>query len=207
MRIEEIADQTIKPTGNFEQVLHEQGSTFDIIEVILHADGLSQEFTEEFAPHLQGESRRQSAENVWRFIKENIAYRTDRPGHERVQSPGKLWSDKVGDCKSFSIFTGSILQNLAIPYRYRFSHHPTPGGLDEVNHVFVVAIGEGGEEIVIDAVADHFDWEAPYEYALDYDPSTKKIVNRISGLQPAGKEYPLFTLLLFALLSFTINRI
>jgi hypothetical protein len=70
------------------------------------------------------------------------------------------------------VFLASIFQNLGIRYKYRFAHYPN-GRLDrDVNHVFVVAIDRNGKEIPVDAVADYFNYEEPYEYSIDYDPVT-----------------------------------
>lgn len=174
MNLKRLADRHIKKTSNREETIFENGDTEDIISVILRADGLAAPFTADFAPFIRGRSVKETAENAWSFVKTNIRYRKDRPGHERIKSPAKLWEDKTGDCKSYSVFIASIFQNLGIRYVYRFAHYPN-GRLDkDVNHVFPVALDENGQEIPTDAVADYFDYEEPYEYAIDYNPQTGK---------------------------------
>jgi hypothetical protein len=191
MDLKRIADRYIKKTSNREETIFENGDTEDIISVILRADGMAAHFTEQFAPYLRGQTTKETAENVWNFVKAHIRYRKDRVGHERVKSPGKLWEDGEGDCKSYSVFMGSIYRNLGLAYKYRFAHYPS-GRLDrDVNHVFPVVIDERGREIPTDAVADYFNYEEPYEYAIDYDPETgRQAINGVAGFQiPTWVKY------------------
>lgn len=182
MDLKRIADRYIKKTSNREETIFESGDTEDIISVILRADSLAPDFTAQFAPYLRGRTTKETAENVWNFVKAHIRYRKDRVGHERVKSPGKLWEDREGDCKSYSVFIASIFKNLGIQYKYRFAHYPN-GRLDrDVNHVFPVAIDQRGREIPTDAVADYFNYEEPYEYAIDYDPQTGQQAAAVNGL-------------------------
>ena len=190
MDLKKIADRTIKKTSNVEETIFENGNTDDIISVILQADSQAGPFTEAFAPYLKGRGVKETAENAWSFVKANIRYRKDRVGHERVKSPAKLWADREGDCKSFSVFLGSIFKNLGITYRYRFAHYPNGSGDRDVNHVFPVVFADG-REIPVDAVADYFNHEEPYEYAVDYDPE--------SGRQSAVSGAPISTMFKVAL--------
>lgn len=180
MDLKKIADRTIKKTSNLEETIFENGDTGDIIAVILRADAQAGPFTAVFAPYLKGRGVKETAENAWAFVKANVRYRKDRPGHERIKSPAKLWADREGDCKSYSVFLGSIFKNLGIQYKYRFAHYPSGRKDKDVNHVFPVVFA-GGKEIPVDAVADYFNYEEPYEYAIDYDPETGQ-QSAVSGL-------------------------
>lgn len=172
MDLNRIADRTIKKTSNVEETIFENGDTDDIISVILRADSQAGPFTASFAPYLKGRGVKETAENAWGFVKTQIRYRKDRPGRERIKSPAKLWADREGDCKSYSVFLGSIFRNLGIRYKYRFAHYNNGSRDRDVNHVFPVVIAADGREIPVDAVADYFNYEEPYEYAIDYDPET-----------------------------------
>jgi len=182
-----IADRTIKKSTHQDDVLFQDGDTLDIVSVILHADSLSGEFTERFAPSLRGITDKETTRNVWDFVKTNIRYQRDRTGHERIKSPGKLWADKVGDCKSMSVFVGSIFKNLGIPYLYRFAHYPNPNRPNDkdVNHVFVVAT-IGGKEIAVDPVANRWNYEEPYEHAFDHEIIPASASSNISGFFSIG---------------------
>ena len=112
MSLERIANKTIGKSSNVIQTIHLQGNVKDIVEVILSADGKSKGFTAPFARHLKGKNDQETLKNIWQFIKDNIRYKRDEAGHEIIKSPGKTWQDKSGDCKSYSVFIGSLLQNL-----------------------------------------------------------------------------------------------
>lgn len=181
-----IAERTIKPSTHTEEVIFSDGDTNDIVSVILHADTLAKEFTERFAPYLRGQNVKDTTKKIWDFVKTNIRYKRDQTGHERVKSPGKLWADKEGDCKSMSVFIASILQNLGIPYKYRFAHYPNAARPfdKDVNHVFVVAIDERGGEIPVDTVADRWNYEEPYEHCFDHETDHQAAAS-VSGIFPS----------------------
>lgn len=181
-----IARASIKPSTEREEVMFADGDTDDIVSVILHGDSLAAPFTRDFAPYFRAGSTMATGQKVWDFVKQNIRYKKDKNGHERIKSPGKLWQDKEGDCKSMSLFVASILRNLGIPYKYRFAHYPNPSRPwdKDVNHVFVVALGSAGQEIPIDTVADRFNYEEPYEFAYDHEVNAAK--ENISGFLPEG---------------------
>ena len=170
MNWKRVAQQTIKPSTEAEEVIFADGDTDDIVSVILHADKLAAPFTASFAPYLRGRNAEETTKNVWGFVKNEIKYQRDKNGHERIKSPGKLWADKTGDCKSMSVFVASIFQNLGIPYKYRFAYYPNSSRPfdKDVNHVFVVATANG-REIPVDTVASRWNYEEPYEYAYDHE--------------------------------------
>jgi hypothetical protein len=182
MKLAHLADQLIKPTSNIEAVIKEKGVTDDIVKTILIADRLSAGFTEKLAVYLVGDTDRATLENVFSFVKENIEYVIDKPGFEVVKSPGKTWKDGFADCKSLSILVGSILQNLKIPYHYRFTSYNKS---KRVTHVYIVA-QLNGQEVILDTVHDFFDEEVPYKYAIDYNPVTGQVKKEQKGGGIAG---------------------
>jgi len=186
MNWENVARASIRPSTEEEEIMFRDGDTDDIVRVILHGDSLAAPFTRDFAPYFRSGSTFSTGQKIWEFIKENIRYKKDRNGHERIKSPGKLWKDREGDCKSMAVFVASILQNLGIPYKYRFAHYPNPArpGDRDVNHVFVVAYDNTGSEIPIDPVAGRYNYEEPYEYSYDYEPGGAAA--KVSGWLPEG---------------------
>jgi len=111
-----------------------------------------------------GATTKATAKNIHTFIQDNIEYREDPPGVQDIKSPAKLYASGFGDCKSFSLFAGSVLQNLGISYYYRFVGF---AGDDEVTHVYVV-VQDGPQEYIIDAVPPiAFNEETPHAFATD----------------------------------------
>lgn len=172
-------ERIIKNSPQWEITRHRDGETADIIETIVYADGKSAGFILPGVECLQGPSQYHTLRNVWQFVKYNIKYRADRPGHERVKSPGALFASGTGDCKSLSIATGAILRSLGIPYRYRFTAYD--GG--ELSHVYIIADGVTGP-VVLDTVHTKFDDEVPYYWHKDIRTKTspKPGLNGLQGV-------------------------
>lgn len=162
----------IKHSKPRTETMYEDGDTGDIIETILVADAESSEYVDVSGVEcLRGRNDQETLENVWAFVRHNLTYRPDRRGHEQVKKPGPLFYSGVGDCKSFSIATGAILRALGYPYRYRFAAYK-PG---DVTHVYVVAKGRNGKDIVLDSVHDQFNDEVRYFSKRDIAPTAAQI--------------------------------
>ena len=158
------------PTGK-EIVWKVVGSTQDIMNCIAYADKHSAAYTQEFARQLEGFSIKDIAETIWLYLKHKITYKEDGLGTQDIKSPGALHESKTGDCKSFSIFTGSVLQNLGIPYKFRYTAY---GDSTNYRHVYIVIPQRNGE-IIIDGVWTHFNSEKPYSIKKDVNGNMAKI--------------------------------
>ncbi len=164
-RLNSIAKQTIPVANGNHQLLYANGDNSDIIKSILYADSKSKHYTRKFAPHLRGHNLLQTCSNIWTFLNENINYVEDPEGVQSAKSPAQTLKDGYADCKSLSIFTGSILKNLGISYSYRFAGYKEQG---IYNHVYVI-INDGSKEIIIDSVIDEFNTEKDYLTKKDYN--------------------------------------
>ncbi len=169
-----------------DKVFFENGNTKDIISVVLNADKFCADYTKKFAYSLRGKSVLETCSNVWEFVKTQIPYQLDPHGYQFIKSPGRLWADKSGDCKSFSVFCASILKNLGIEYGYRFTSYdpndPTP------THVYIfvplAAVpppGAEGAEIIIDAV-----WNGPFNTQKTYTHKEDHLMPKIVYLGSTG---------------------
>jgi len=167
-RLAAIAKRHIMPSPGEVTTLTENADMARIIAAIMDADELSKPFTAKFARFLQGRTDDETLNNIWDFVKTEIRYVRDQPGNEVVKSPGQLWKSREGDCKSFSIFIGSILNNLGYAYKYRVAIYSplTP----QQGHIYPVVILPDGEEVVVDAVHTRYNDEAKYYKAWDYTP-------------------------------------
>jgi hypothetical protein len=176
------AKATIPKGSNKVDVLYPDGDTDDIIRTIFYADERSAKFTENFSEALARLSKYEVARELWLFIKNNVQYVEDQFGEQHIKSPGQLVTDGKGDCKSFSVFIGSVLQNLGIPYKYRFTAYSgnADGKKKRVTHVYVV-VPNGKEEIIIDAVYNRFNSEKRYTYKKD-------IMAKIAYVEGYGKR-------------------
>ena len=104
-----------------------------------------------FAQNFKGKNPQDTCKKIFDYIKSNFSYVADG-GEQIIKLPSALLRKKVGDCKSYSLFTASILENLKIPYKFvyaSYSSNPIP------QHVYVVT--ENG--CIIDVVYGIFNEE------------------------------------------------
>lgn len=158
------------------------GTTQDIINALLdtipgvsrQTRGFSRQFTKD----------RAGLKNLWYWVRTEIHYNEDPLGVQWIREPARLWQDREGDCKSMTLFIVSVLENMGIQYKVRFSNTETPGG-KQVNHVYPIAILPGGREVIVDAVYPAFDAEKSFYYAKDYNMAE---IYRLSGIGQVNPE-------------------
>ena len=179
-----------------DDTIHEDGNTMDIIQTILMADGFKSNMAaremKAVSSELIGENDYHTLMNVWEFVHDNIRYKADPRGHERIKSPSRLWHDREGDCKSFSLMIGSILRNYkTIGFSYRFVGYDRK--LNDYTHVYVIAHMKN-RPVVMDAVHTRFDEEVPYVLKKDYSMTQISHLHGISapnynrGARPSQAE-------------------
>ena len=119
---------------------------------------------------------------LWQFVKYNIRYKEDPEGFQFVKYPFRLYNDDVGDCKSFTLFIVSVLQNMGIPYTIRFTRYAT----GPVTHVYPVAHLPDGD-VIVDAVWTHFDSEKKYYSKAENFKFEKRMsaIYKLSGIGAA----------------------
>jgi hypothetical protein len=115
------------------------------------------------AKYFKGKDTKETCYNIWKFLKINIRYEADGE-YQIVRLPSALLATKVGDCKSFSVFTSAVLTNLGIPNHYvmtSYGKDPTP------SHIYVVT--DSG--IICDAVWNQFNAEKTPTYRYKAKPN------------------------------------
>lgn len=183
----------IRPSQLQEFTRFRDGDTGDIIETILAMDADSARWILPGGVRcLLGKTDMQTLENVWRFVHENVRYQADRLGHERVKSPGALFTSGVGDCKSFSIAEGALLRALGIPFSYRFAAY----GPGNFTHVYVVADTQRGQ-VILDAVHTKFNEEVAYFRKKDLRPMNLQAINSLGSVSLNWQPLAITTLLIF----------
>lgn len=104
------------------------------------------------ARQFQGESEKQTAKTIFNYLKTRINYKAD-DSHQKIKLPTALLRTRVGDCKSYALFTAAILENLKIPYKFTYaSYNPMN---KEPEHVYITT--DSG--YIIDAVWGKFNSE------------------------------------------------
>lgn len=130
----------------------------------------------EFSKQFKGRNSQETCKKIFDYIKSNFTYVADG-GEQIIKLPSALLKKRVGDCKSYSLFTASILENLKIPYKFvyaSYNSNPIP------QHVYVVS--ENG--CIIDVVYGIFNQEKKpiYRYTQDMN------VRYMAGTQYSDAE-------------------
>lgn len=128
----------------------------------------------DFAIKFRGRTETETCQNIFNYIKNNFVYVADQD-EQIIKLPSALLRKKVGDCKSYSLFTASILANLGIPYHFvyaSYNDNPIP------HHVYV----ETENGCKIDVVYGKFNQEkqAKYKYKKNMN------VRYMAGLGDCG---------------------
>lgn len=165
---------------NTAVLLKKNGNTQDIIRGVLDTVGDVRGQTKEFARSFTADER--GLYDLWYWVRTNIHYNEDPLGIQWIREPARLWHDREGDCKSFTVFIISVLENLGIDYTIRFVNTETPGS-KIVNHVYPVAILDG-YEIPVDAVYSRFNSEHKFYFKKDYRMAD---IYRLAGIGAASK--------------------
>lgn len=166
-----------KNTVNFRNA-----ENHDIIHVLHSNIHRATKQVKDIAPYFSGPSVLKTCRNIFVFLKEKIRYKADGYNQD-IRLPGRFLASATGDCKSYSLFTASVLSQLGIPYVIRYASYtsdPTP------SHVYVVATPRNSLPIVIDAVYGKFNQEKPYTFKQDYTMN----VRTLSGIGNAQDPNP-----------------
>ena len=165
---------------NIRNVDFVNGDTEDIITSIKkqHISGWKQ--TLQFAKVFYSPSVYDILNAIWKFTKKEINYKVDPKGEQFIKTPSVIWAHREGDCKSYSLLIASLLQNLKIPYVYRFvSYSP----INNYTHVYIKA--GNNLEYTLDCCMSEFNKEKKFTYKKDID-MTK--ITSISGIDGIGRK-------------------
>jgi hypothetical protein len=178
MLTKSLVQRYIQPSNNEAVQIKGNYKTDDIVSVVLATDTTAWQNTAELSKQIKYTSIKDVCSQIWYFLKNNIKYQEDTPGQQLVKTPSALWNDRTGDCKSYSIFTASILRNLGINYAYRFVSF---SGTETPTHVYVIAY-DGATPIIIDAVWTSFNSQKQYTFKKDYNMKNEPGLYAVSGV-------------------------
>jgi hypothetical protein len=132
--------------------------------------------------------------NIFNFAYTYLQYQKDEDGTEQLRTPARSWLDgqikfkQQGnsnsgiDCDDYSIFCGSILKCLGIPFKFRITKYDGNSYFQHI-YVFVPAQGDSEDEIIIDPVLSQFDYQKPYSFEKsDFNLSPLQVVGGIRGI-------------------------
>lgn len=171
----------IRPAKNRYVLIKSNYRTDDIIQAVLDADksGVCADVAE-VAKHIKYNGLDDLSRQLFDLLKNNIQYREDPLGMQGVRTPAALWATRTGDCKSYSLFVGSILKCLGIPYIYRFAAY---NDRKTIQHVYPVAVGKN-KNYIIDAVYGHYNLEKPYTLIKDFEMNGLYRIEGVGASEP-----------------------
>lgn len=149
----------------------------DLRAAIMAAVPEAVEQTKQLASYFKTTSDRETAKKIFDYLKKNVKYKAD-DYRQVIQLPSAIMQPGcVTDCKSLSLFTAAILQNLGIPWHFvlaSYTDSPIPG------HIYV----QTDSGVIIDVVWGKFNSEKKpkYRYKMDY----KNKNAGLGGAEPIG---------------------
>lgn len=149
---------------NKKTIVSHDGLNKDIITAIHKSLPAATAEVKEFAKNFQSGSALETSRKIWNYLRK-LKYVKDPQGFQFIKLPKKLIHSS-GDCKSFSLLTASILQNLKMPVSFRYTSYDPADTTP--SHVYVTTKDENNKEIIIDGVYTKFNKEVPYKYKKDY---------------------------------------
>lgn len=166
---------------------------------------------QQIAEGLKGSTVRETAHNIWKWLRANTHYKLDEEGMEELRTPARSIIDgqkgmtdpKYGiDCDDYTILISAILLNLGIDHEYRVVAFEEKG---KFQHIYPVAIDKKGNAYVIDVVPEipRFNYEAQpikdiitikmtassLSGYLPHDATVNPIINPpVHGIKPKDME-------------------
>jgi Transglutaminase-like domain len=137
--------------------------------------------TVEFAKQFKGRTEVETCKKIFSYLCK-LHYVADG-GEQVIKLPSALIATKTGDCKSYSLLTAGILENLKIPYQFvyaSYSSNPIPG------HVYVTT--QNG--CIVDAVYGKFNQEKKATYKYNENMNVRYMAGIDSGVGYCDKNQP-----------------
>ncbi|MBR8536630.1 hypothetical protein KDU71_13730 [Carboxylicivirga sediminis] len=189
--------------ANGQDTFIKNGNVIETVESCIDIIGTHFREVEELASMLQGDSLKETCRNIFNFSYNYLQYHKDDDGTEQLRTPSRSWLDgqirfkqkgkqSAGiDCDDYSIFVGSLLKCLGIPFKLRITKYD---GKKNFQHIYVIvpAVGDSEDEIVIDPVLSKFDYQKPYSFERsDFDMSPLQLaglrgIDGITGTSALG---------------------
>lgn len=150
----------------------------DLRKAIKDAVPAAVEQTKDLAEYFKATNERETCKRIFDYLKQNVEYKAD-DWRQVVQMPSAIMrKGAIADCKSLSLFTAAILQNLGIPWHFvlaSYTDSAIPG------HIYV----ETDSGCIIDVVWGKFDQEKKANHRYNMKVS---YLSGITGPMVASNE-------------------
>jgi hypothetical protein len=150
-------------------------NTNDIISALKAQHIDNRQYANKIAPYFCAENERETARNIFNFLKREIRYQVEPAEKQTVKSMPRLLADGYGDCKHYTNFANSILEACGYKPVYRFAGYSDKG----LTHTYTYL---PNSNTVLDAVLSSFDTEKTPKYKKDMS------LYKMSGVDNASAE-------------------
>jgi hypothetical protein len=167
--------------------LEKNQDTNDIVrEMLAYHKKYAQDY-DRIGPLFLGFTPRQTAKNIFTYLKNNVKYVIEPESRQTVKSPAAIVATGKttgSDCKNYALFIAGVLDAInrsgkqKIPFAFRFASYKWYD--EQPQHVFIVAFPNSKQETWIDPVLQQFDQRKSYNHAID-----KKMA--LVGISGTGK--------------------
>ncbi|MBN2649332.1 MAG: hypothetical protein JXR50_06290 [Prolixibacteraceae bacterium] len=188
-------DKFFAPPKREDKYLTYAGTTNDTIGFMADIIKNTLADTKQIASVLKGNDLNSTLRNVFNFIFGHIQYKPDDPTTEELRRPVRVWADRSTgvDCDCYSIFIGSILSNLNIPFALRMVKI---SGRSYYQHVYVVVPKDGSRRslenranyFTVDPVLDTYNEEHPFTEKFDLFMQPIKYLNGVPSVSLNGLQ-------------------
>lgn len=179
-----LTEMVPSPSWNYSHV-KEGAMTEDIIQSILRVYRKYKGDTRRIARRFKGQTISEVIQKVHAWIVQEIDYVLDPTEgdihYQFVKRPSVSLKHGFGDCKSYSILAGSILHNLGIPFKFRFTGYEKGG---DFTHVYLVV---GSQNLALDPCIQQPFLQRRFEEKIDFDMETRLV--EITGIGKAFSKY------------------
>ena len=176
--------QKLPSFKNYQVIVSNDQSVGEIIDGILATHEKYKNDYDKISNYFVGDTEKETAENIWNFLKSNVPYYIEDTSKQTLRSPSAIVS-MPADCKSYALFANGILDSLnrkgifKIPIAYRFASYRENN--KEAQHVFSVMFPQTNNEIWIDPVLKRFNEHKEPTYYKD--KKIKMALIALSGVE------------------------
>jgi hypothetical protein len=157
MNINQLVKILPPPQGTKTLVTRFQ-NTADLTKAINASHKENLPFARKIAPYFRGSNNYQTGKNIHDFLRHYVPYKVEPGSSQTTKTLPRMLNDANrglgSDCKHYSVFTGTILDALGIPFVYRLAGYVS----NTPQHIYAV-IKDGKKEIPVDAVLPQYDYE------------------------------------------------
>lgn len=121
---------------------------------------------------------------IWYFLRVWAKYVRDAAERQQIRYPRRFIFDTLaknnsGDCKSFSLFTVSILRALGLPAYFKYAGYAPDS--THPSHVYSYTLDKNGQPIYIDGCYPFFNREKPYTYSKTENMTVTSLSGVLAG--------------------------